>query len=129
MGYRSEVVFVVAKEVMPQFLATLAKSPKARALCFGETNMRVNDFCGTGNILFNWNGIKWHEGYEEIDAITDFMDWCDDAKIPPEEDTDRLRTEDGIYFYRFVRIGEENEDNVVRGWGFDDVNIERRITF
>jgi hypothetical protein len=57
------------------------------------------------------------------------MDWCDDAKIPPEEDTDRLRTEDGIYFYRFVRIGEENEDNVVRGWGFDDVNIERKITF
>ena len=92
MGYRSEVVFIVAKEVMPQFLATLAKSPEARALCFGETNMRVNDFCGTGNILFNWNGIKWFEGYEEIDAIVDFMDWCD-AEYSADD------------HYRFVRIG------------------------
>ena len=51
MGYRSEVVFVVAKEVMPQFLATLAKSPEARALCFGETDTRIKDFQGDGNIL------------------------------------------------------------------------------
>ena len=33
MGYRSEVVLVVGKEVMPQFMVTMAKSSDARALC------------------------------------------------------------------------------------------------
>ena len=34
MGYRSEVALAVGKDVMAQFLTTLAKSPEARALCF-----------------------------------------------------------------------------------------------
>jgi len=125
MGYRSEVVFVVAKEVMPQFLATMAKSPEARALCFGQTNMRITDFCGDGNILFNWNGIKWREGYEEIDAIVDFMNWCDRETVKTDDGDEW----DGEEFYRFCRVGEETDDNVIRGMAFDDVCIERRITF
>ena len=124
MGYRSEVVFVVAKEVMPQFLATMAKSPEARNMCFSETDMRIKDFQGEGNILFNWSHIKWFEGYEEIDAIVDFMDWCDSEHIDVDGDE-----QEGINFYRFCRVGEEYEDNVVRGWAFDDVNIERSISF
>ncbi len=124
MGYRSEVVFVVAKEVMPQFLATMAKSPEARNMCFSETDMRIKDFQGEGNILFNWSHIKWFEGYEEIDAIIDFMDWCDSGHIDVDGDE-----QEGINFYRFCRVGEDAEDNVVRGWAFDDVNIERSISF
>jgi len=125
MGYRSEVVFVVAKEVMPQFLATLAKSPEAREMCFSETNMRINDYCGDGNILFSWTAIKWYEGYEEIDAIVDFMDWCDVEMI----ETDDGDQWDAVEFYRFVRAGERDDDNVVRGNGWDDVCISRSIAF
>jgi hypothetical protein len=121
MGYRSEVVFIVAKEVMPQFLATMAKSPEARKMCFSETDKRIKDFQGDGNILFNWSYIKWYEGYEEIDAITDFMDWCD-SQDPADE-------QNATNFYRFVRVGEETDDNVIRGYGFEDVYIERSITF
>ena len=43
MGYRSEVVLVVGKEVMPQFMVTMAKSAEARALCFAEAD-RKNDY-------------------------------------------------------------------------------------
>ena len=125
MGYRSEVVFIVAKEVMPQFLATMAKSPEARKMCFSETDMRIKDFQGDGNILFNWNGIKWFEGYEEIDAIVDFMDWCD-REVIETDDGDHW---DGEEFYRFCRIGEDPDDNVMRGMAFDDVYIERSIGF
>ena len=125
MGYRSEVVFIVAKEVMPQFLATMAKSPQARAMCFSETDMRIKDFQGNGNILFNWNGIKWHEGYEEIDAIVDFMDWCDSETIKTDDGDEW----DGEDFYRFCRVGEDTDDNVMRGMAFDDVYIERSISF
>ena len=115
MGYRSEVVFVVAKEVMDQFLVTMAKSPQAREMCFGEADKRIKDYDGEGNILFNWHSIKWFEGYEEIDAIVDFMDWCDGDE------------HEAVNFYRFVRIGEDSDDNVHRGWGFQDIYIERSI--
>ena len=125
MGYRSEVVFVVAKEVMPQFLATMAKSPEARAMCFTETDMRIKDYCGEGNILFNWAAIKWYEGYEEIDAIVDFMNWCDGEMIETDDDDEQ----EAINFYRFIRTGESDDDNVVRGWAFSDVCIERSIAF
>ena len=125
MGYRSEVVFIVAKEVMPRFLATLAKSPEARTMCFSETDMRIKDYCGDGNILFNWTHIKWSHGYEEIDAIVDFMDWCDREMI----ETDDGDHWDGEEFYRFCRVGEDTDDNVMRGMAFDDVYIERSISF
>ena len=122
MGYRSEVVFVVAKEVMDQFLVTMAKSPQAREMCFGEADKRIKDYDGEGNILFNWHSIKWFEGYEEIDAIVDFMDWCDGEHIAVDGDE-----HEAVNFYRFVRIGEDSDDNVHRGWGFESVYIERSI--
>ena len=116
MGYRSEVVLIVGKEVMPQFLTTLAKCPEARNLCFRDTNMRIRDFQGDGNILFNWTYVKWDNDYDPVESLDDFMDWCD-AECSTDE------------HYRFVRIGEDSDDNVVRGYGFDDVCIERSISF
>ncbi len=64
MGYRSEVVLVVGKEVMPQFMVTMAKSPEARKLCWGEHDTMLKDYDGEGNILFYWRHIKWYDSYE-----------------------------------------------------------------
>ena len=36
--------------------------------------------------------------------------------------------QDASEFYRFVRIGEETDDNEVQGWGFD-IHIERSATY
>jgi hypothetical protein len=108
MGYRSEVVLAVAEKVMPQFLATMAKSPETRRLCFQEHCDMVKDYYGKGNILFRWDSIKWYEGYEEVDALTNFMDWCD------EGDENEIE-------YRFVRVGENYDDIVHRGQGFDEI--------
>jgi len=115
MGYRSEVVLAVSKEVMPQFLVTMAKSPETRLLCFQEHEEMIKDYQGKGNMLFRWTYIKWYESYEPIDALTDFMDWCDSEEIKDEEGEPK-RTED---FYRFVRVGEDNSDIVERGHGFE----------
>ena len=108
MGYRSEVVLAVAEKVMPQFLATMAKSPETRRLCFQDHCDMVKDYYGKGNILFRWSSIKWYEGYEEMDALTSFMDWCDEE-------------EDNEVEYRFVRVGESYDDIVHRGQGFDEI--------
>ena len=135
MGYRSEVVLVVGKEVMPQFMVTMAKSPDARALCFGEAK-RQEDYQEKGNMLFAWDCIKWYDSYEGVRAIEDFLDWCDSEHVPVSEEqakADKSPTPvthvDGDQCYRFVRIGEEVEDMEERGSGFWDVGIRRSIEF
>ena len=124
MGYRSEVILAVGPEVMPQFLTTLAKSPEARALCFEEHDDMIKDYCDEkGAMLFRWEHIKWYDSYEGVSAIQDFIDWCDSEDI--EVDGKEVNA-DG--FYRFVRIGEELDDNEAQGWGFD-IYIERSATY
>jgi hypothetical protein len=115
MGYRSEVVLVVGKEVMPQFMVTMAKSPEARKLCWSEHDKMIKDYDGEGNILFAWGYIKWYQGYEPIDAINDFMDWCE--------------AEDKAEDFRFLRAGEETDDNVERGWLTHGVHFHREISY
>ena len=135
MGYRSEVVLVVGKEVMPQFMVTMAKSPDARALCFGEAK-RQEDYEEKGNMLFSWFDIKWYDSYEGVRAIEDFLDWCDSEHVPVSEEQAKadmsptpITHVDGDQCYRFVRVGEELEDMEERGSGFWDVGVRRSIEF
>ena len=135
MGYRSEVVLVVGKEVMPQFMVTMAKSPDARALCFDEAH-RQNDYEEKGNMLFSWFDIMWYDSYEGVRAIEDFLDWCDSEHVPVSEEQAKadmsptpITHVDGDQCYRFVRVGEELEDIEERGSGFWDVGVRRSIEF
>ena len=112
MGYRSQVVLAVSKEVMPQFLTTLAKSPEAKELCLVHVDKKIDNYDERGGFLFMWDHIKWYDSYECVEALIDFMDWCDS-----ENDED----------YRFVRTGEEMDDNEERGYGFTDIYISRSI--
>ena len=133
MGYRSEVVLYVGPEVMPQFMVTMAKCQATRALCFAEHERMVKDYQGEkGSFLFKWGWLKWYDSYPEVQALTDFMDWCDGEEIPTDEqnaDGETL-TQHAAEFYRFVRIGENTDDSESRGdamWG--DICINRSIEF
>tara|TARA_B000000557_G_scaffold200262_1_gene165517 strand:+ start:85 stop:459 length:375 start_codon:yes stop_codon:yes gene_type:complete len=124
MGYRSEVILAVGPEVMPQFMVTMAKSPEARKMCFAEADIMIKDYCDIeGAFLFRWDHIKWYDSFEEVSAIQDFINWCDSELI--EVDGKEV---DASEYYRFVRIGEEMDDNEVQGWGFD-IHIERTATY
>ena len=124
MGYRSDVILAVGPEVMPQFMVTMAKSPKARELCCADHDEMIKDYADEkGAYLFRWTGIKWYDSYEGIAAIADFLDWCESERIEIEG-----KEVDAAEFYRFVRIGEEMDDNEVQGWGFD-IHIEREATY
>ena len=124
MGYRSQVVFAVAPELMPHFLAVLAKSQPARELCFAHADETINDYIDEGSRLMGWDGIKWYEGYPEIDALVEFMDWADTTDI----EIDGVEQNAG-QFYRFVRIGEETDDVVVRGDAYWDINVTREVCY
>ena len=124
MGYRSEVILAVGPEVMPQFMVTMAKSPEARKMCFAEADTMIKDYCDIeGAFLFRWDHIKWYDTFEEVQAIQDFIEWCEDAQI--EVDGKQVNADE---YYRFVRIGEEMDDNATQGWGFD-IHIERSAPY
>ena len=133
MGYRSEVVLYVGPEVMPQFMVTMAKCQEARELCFGDADQMVKDYGDVkGSFLFKWGWLKWYDSFECVSAIEDFMDWCEGEDIlTGEKDTEGKEiTRHGEEFFKFIRIGEEMDDNEQRGeamWG--DICIERSIRF
>ena len=133
MGYRSEVVLYVGPEVMPQFMVTMAKCQAARELCFGDADQMVKDYGDVkGSFLFKWGWLKWYDSFPCVEALTDFMDWCDVEKVPTGEKDEggKDKTEHAAEFFKFIRIGEEMDDNEQRGdamWG--DICIERSIAF
>jgi hypothetical protein len=116
---------------MPQFMVTMAKSPEAREMCWADHDEMVKDYCDIeGAFLFRWEGIKWYESYEGVSAIQDFIQWCDEEVIPTgkKKENGDDEVQDASEFYRFVRIGEEMDDNEAQGWGFD-IHIQRSATY
>ena len=114
MGYRSEVVLAIGKEAMPLFMHVLTKHPAVHELCYEHAErIAPSDFCEDGALVFRWEGVKWYEGYPDVNAITDLMDRLDEAE-----------TDDVIMakHYRFVRVGEDSDDIVIRGQGFWDIH-------
>ena len=100
MGYRSEVILAVGPEVMPQFMITMAKSPQARELCWADHDEMIKDYGDKGSFLFRWSGIKWYDSYECVQAIQDFMDWCENETIEVEGKEVSARSEER-------RVGKE----------------------
>ena len=115
MGYRSEVVLAVNKEIMPEFLAHLATNDEAKNLVFSEYCELNQDYEGEGHLLVSWTNIKWYEGYPDVDVIEKFT--CE-----MDEDTENSE------MFRFIRVGEEYEDIEVRGYGFD-IFVNRSIDY
>tara|TARA_R110002110_G_C13462211_1_gene718373 strand:- start:2360 stop:2734 length:375 start_codon:yes stop_codon:yes gene_type:complete len=114
MGYRSEVVLVVDKRVEGLLMHLFTSCPEAYELCHEHADSRADR---DGAIMFHWSGIKWYDGYPPIMAIESFMDKldsADDLKIDGEEI-------DPCEMYRFVRTGEESDDVVCRGYGFESI--------
>ena len=115
MGYRSDVVLAVNKEIMPEFLAYLATNDEAKRLVFSDHCELNQDYEGEGHLLVAWTGIKWYEGFPDVGVIEKFT--CEQ-----DEDTDNSE------MFRFVRMGEDYGDVEVRGYGFD-IHINRTIDY
>ena len=131
MGYRSQVVFAVAPELMPHFLAVLAKSQPARELCFAHANETINDYIDEGSRLMKWDSVKWYDSYPCVRAITDFMDWADEQEFPTTMGSmmDEIENMGGEMFYRFVEIGEDADDVTIRGEAYWDINVRREVCY
>ena len=56
------------------------------------------------SVYFGWNGVKWYNGYEDVDFITNFVFDCEQ--------------------YAFIRIGESSEGDIENiAEGFDCIDF------
>ena len=130
MGYRSDVAYTIrfttddtrAKQSFYTFLAE-AKSNAATAACFNEpawSEFQVDE--ARFRINFYAEDVKWYESFPDVachEALINLADeWVND------EDNNS-----GIA-YKFVRIGENEDDNETREGGdadYDWVQVCRSI--
>ena len=135
MGYRSEVVLAISKKMVPHFMVTMAKEPTVRGLVFEDTDRFDQDYDGKGGWLMNWSCIKWYESYAPVAAIQAFVEDCDsecletwDAELGEEDKNDPNKRE--YEHFRFVRLGEDNEDVEEKGeFCYEDICFVRELNF
>ena len=122
MGYRSDVALAISKDLMPRFLTVFAKCPEAQALVFKDHETMDQDYDGEKTFFVYWSGIKWYTSYPEIQAIEEFLAECE------ADDFEEL--ENSYDHYRFVRLGEENDDIEEMGeLCACDINFRRELVF
>ena len=131
MGYRSVVALAVSKEMMPHFLGHLSQcDDSAYKFVFMETDKKIEDYDGDGTTMFLWESIKWYDSYPEVRAITDFVSMNTDYLESICEDIKEFQRGSYAEHFRFVRMGEDNEDIEEEGWLCSgDIGIRRELSF
>jgi hypothetical protein len=79
---------------------------------------------GDKYLLLEFDGIKWYEGYEEVDVYTRaFSEWEDTFRDEADPEGEP------IFHYEFMRIGEGYEDVVYDGsyGSAHSLNVSREI--
>ena len=124
MGYRSDVVLAIGKELTPFLLLATSRCKQAEELVFKHHDLFDRDYYE--GWLLRWESIKWYEGYEDIDAIQKFVDEaCADEYKIEEYGKERNSSE----YIKFVRVGEDSSDVEMQGEGFWDIYVSRHIEF
>ena len=130
MGYRSVVALAVSDKMMPHFLGHLSQYGEiAYKFVFMQSDQKIEDYDGDGTTMFLWEDIKWYDSFPEVRAITDFVTMNTDYLSAISEDFDGDCDEYDANF-RFVRMGEDNDDIEESGYLCDsDIGFRRELTF
>jgi len=116
MGYRSDVAIAIHKDLQGEFL-TFLNTTELMAHIFGDmSDFHLDkDYQGDGHWLFTVDSVKWYSSYIDVEMFEKFFNAMDEKE----------ETQNG---YRFVRIGEQNDDVVERGdWYGSDIHVKREI--
>ena len=127
MGYRSQVVLAIGKQLRPAFMAALAPSKEATALVFNDHDTLDLDYGGDGSLLVVWNGIKWYSG---MDGVIDLIDkFVEDANCDEWGFAVGNESSGSSEHFRFVKVGEESDDITCVGEGFWDIYPSTMINY
>ena len=125
MGYRSEVILAIDAEIVPALMAAFAKCEETQKLCTQHVDNLETDYDGKGNWLMRWDHIKWYDSYPEIAMLNNLIEALEDDDL---NEFGMKDIDDGNSLFRFVRVGEDMDDNEQRGYGFDNIYISRCIS-
>lgn len=105
MGYRSDVSLTIEKPDFDKLLEEINSSDHYVKQMFNSAKKLV---CGSFVTLY-WEWVKWYEEFEEVEFFEKFYQKLD--------------------HYKFIRLGENEEDNYedYRGDYIDCANMERSI--
>ena len=127
MGYRSEVVLAVSKEMLPHFLVTFARSEGIRSMVLRDHDHLDQDYGDEGGWMIHWADIKWYESYPEVQILNEFIDNCDGDCL---EGWDEEKHGSVYEHFRFVRLGEDFDDVAQKGeFCWSDIHLNRAISF
>jgi hypothetical protein len=128
VGYRSEVVLAVSPEAASAFMALCAKHPEVMQLCH-DADKFTSGYEQPGDYLMHWSSIKWYEDYPEIAWLMLFIEHLESDDLTEFGEKDD--PEDGQWHecFKFIRLGEDNEDYDQRGYGFPDIMSYRALSF
>ena len=110
MGYRSNIVIAMTKEVYFDFVILKQNHlPSLLGEAFNHYSENNTEYWITST------EIKYYDGINEVDALNKFLNDLED--------------DNNESCYGFVRTGEDDNDNEYKGnpWDFD-IYIERTIT-
>jgi hypothetical protein len=109
MGYRSEVAYVIrfANREMRQTFINIQ-----RAKADKHINEALSELVEVEDCLLGYHAdhVKWYEGYEGVEAHHTLM----------KDSIDMFNQDEDIVGWRFVRLGEESDDNVQEEDGNSD---------
>ena len=92
MGYRSQIALAIAKEDCKYLKGKMKENKELKDF------LKMAEIKKSNNaIVISWDWIKWYDEFPEVRAIKDFMYYLSDNDRP----------------YRFIRIGEENDDTEI----------------
>ena len=133
MGYRSQVVLAIAPEAAHAFMALQAKHPEVMELC-NDADDFTSGYAQPGDWFMHWSHIKWYDSFSEVARLQEFIDALDSDDLSEYGEPEPPKRPDGTIdqwgeYFKFIRIGEDNDDLAEKGWGFDDIQIMRQISF
>jgi len=109
MGYRSEVAYVIrfANKEMRDLFVNLQ-----RAKADPHINEALSELVEVEDCLLGYHAdwVKWYDGYEGVKAHETLM----------SDSIDMFNQDEDIVGWRFVRLGEESDDNVQEEAGNSD---------
>ena len=105
MGYRSDVTIMMYPKNEKDFAALKLYADET----FPDKFEVAGRHAGDKYLLLGFDGIKWYEGYEEVDVYTRaFSEWEDTFRDEADPEGEP------IFHYEFMRIGKGVRGRSVR---------------
>jgi hypothetical protein len=126
MGYRSDVAIAITgdKEVIDAIVAKMKLTmPEILSMDYWQFDFEDE------RIVFTANDVKWYDGYEDVDKITAWYKEVEKMYDEAQHSTADHATADPMATLcgKFVRVGEEMDDNKQEYFGDDYLDFPEVI--